>query len=234
MWGRSGKRSGKRSGSAGAVREDFPRIQRCWIALTGQRGTAGGERREGTAGEVSARDSGRVSAQGRVIGGQKSRFPTIAASATSIASSAPSIEAFLFREPGEDHPPLGRDQKYLGSPMAPAKGPAGNFRFLFFHTRLPMSSVYLVTLFPGVLCKYWLPQLLIDVTCWWLFVVVEFPREARPPAGAEPMPEVHAVPLLGCSVFRDVTLEVHLPQTRVVTLRTTAFGRGIIYAQSRR
>ena len=73
---------------------------------------------------------------------------------------------------------------------------------------------------------------LIDVTHWWLFVVVEFPGETRPPPGMEPIPEVLAVPLLGRFVFLEVTFEVRLPQTRVITLRTTALG--VICAQSGR
>ena len=88
-----------------------------------------------------------------MIGGHKLLFPTVAAFAPRVASVAPSIEASCLGNLRRVTPPLREDPKYLGSPMAPAKGPAGNFPFHFCHTRLPMSSVYSVTLFPGVLCN---------------------------------------------------------------------------------
>ena len=56
--GGGGRRRG--NGNAEAAREDFPRIQRCWMALAGWQGTSGRGRREEcqreTAGEFQARE----------------------------------------------------------------------------------------------------------------------------------------------------------------------------------
>ena len=67
-------------------------------------------------GRVPASDSGRVSSQGRVIGGQEGIFPRIAASMSHIAPNAPSFEADPFREPGSTHPAPRGCPKTCGKP----------------------------------------------------------------------------------------------------------------------